>query len=311
VDGSVGAVGAPPLRASAQRGRVRAHAAEPLGGAQEPEVGGRKRVGVAEGAERDVRCGPLPDPRERDEPRRGRPGRLGGAQDLGLPEHLLRERDEGVRPRPREPDALQRRPGEARRPGERDPEPVRRDRLAVRRCDSSRDRPRRRHADLLPQDRAHRDLEWIPGAGDPQARAGSDERPEHRIALEARVDRDRVRVQVEEVPEPGHHARHRRAPAGAHRRDEAAGLHRRAHRDRPRQAFDHERAAVLAARDLLDPGHRPRAEEREHRVPRVGQPVLERDRRRSGIHAGRSCSPGRPAARLPLRPARARAMPGA
>ena len=59
------------------------------------------------------------------------------------------------------------------------------------------------HGDLLPQHRAHRQLEAVPGAGHPQARPGGDQRRERRVLDQLQRDGIRVGRQVEHPAQPG------------------------------------------------------------------------------------------------------------
>ena len=80
-------------------------------------------------------------------------------------------------------------PGRRRAPARRAPAPAC---AAVRRAAG--------HADLLAEDRPHRELEAAPGPGHADARRARQPRPDHRIAGQAARERRRIVVEVEDPP---------------------------------------------------------------------------------------------------------------
>ncbi len=238
-------------------------------GAAQPEVGRREGVGVAERAHRDVVCRPLPHAGQRDqrdarrvgvgggpelEPVRARGGQRGDGATAGrggqadLDEVVAHERGrarEGVRQR-------------AVRLGQR---------LAVRPHQPAGQRGGAAHRHLLAEDRAHRDLEAVPGAGDAQAGAAPQQAPEHGVGAERTGDGQRVGVEVEDVAHAAHDAGRvaEQGRGGAHEQRTAVGRRRDLH-DADRVSGPRD-AAIGGALHGLDARDRAGGEVRQHGVP--------------------------------------------
>ncbi len=214
-----------------RRGVVRE--AERRGGPTHPEVVREQHVRVAERAERDVAGRPRTDPGESSEP-----AERGFAVDARV-EH---ERPVGERRRERADGSPTRRGHRQARIGRtRDPRRLREQvgqaaaRRSKRRSRGQRQAPGDRAGgddrDLLSEHRPDRELRTVDRPGRPAPRRRADQPPEHRVAAQHVIDRDRVGVEVEQPA----HARDRgpEVPRVAERR---AGTGRQCRRRPPRRS---------------------------------------------------------------------------
>src|SRR5215216_5204141 len=113
----VGAPGSPPFCERCDAPPV-ARVAETADGLPDPEVRGKKRVGIAERPHRNVRSGPRPDPTQPQQP----PfdlltARAGVEHDL-TPREGVRQCAQGLATCPGNPESLECRPGHGMRPWE-------------------------------------------------------------------------------------------------------------------------------------------------------------------------------------------------
>ncbi len=145
-----------------------------------------------------------------------------------------------------------------------------RQRRGRRSHEATGDRARPDDGHLLADHGAHCRLERIDAAGHPQARARRNELAEHGIAAERRIDRHRIRIEVEQ-PANAPDRRREVSPVGqAERRPDvgAAGLDHGLTLD-GRDAVSvgqRQRPAVRNAVEVLDPADRSRCEERHRRA---------------------------------------------
>jgi hypothetical protein len=84
------------------------------------------------------------------------------------------------------------------------------------RDEARHERAARGEAHLLPDDRAYRALERVPGTGDPEPGAPAHEGPEERVAPQGGADRGRVRREVEDAADSGGQGEERRGRRSRH-----------------------------------------------------------------------------------------------
>ena len=178
------------------------------GDAAQDQVRGGKRIRMAQRAHRHVMRGPFADAGQGDPARHEFVQRLLRAEiDAAVQQGLRHATDRGGA-RGGHADLAQVRIGQLRRRGEQAFQSRcnrRRQWFAVALHDTRRQRARGRHADLLAEHGAHRDLEAVPAAGQAQARAPAQQRLQHAAGAERGGDRLRLRIEVEHPPQPRHH----------------------------------------------------------------------------------------------------------
>ena len=129
------------------------------------------------------------------------------AGQVGLGQHVRAREDHAQRGGPPAGGAA------GRWPGGPSVGPVGGQRGAVPSGQAARERARRGDRDLLPEDRAHGQLETVVGAGHPQPGPGPHQRGEQVVGGQRGTDRGRVGVGVEQPPGPADHRADRPEPA--------------------------------------------------------------------------------------------------
>ncbi len=226
----------------------------------------RESVRLPEGAGRDVlrgRCGDARDAGQRFLVR-AREGRLRERSD-----RARSSRRPSLEPRLRERFGRRKDDAQASRIADRESLPEALRELAELRTRAARDR--------LPESGAHRHLQGIPGARNPEPRIPADERRQHRVVPQMSRDGGGVRVEIEHAAEPRDDRQKRPGL-----RDVDARFQRRAgavvaHLQNAGAAVVRKRPPVgSGARvHLLDARDRALRQKREQRVPVVGRAVGE------------------------------------
>ena len=130
-----------------------------------------------------------------------------------------------------------------------------------------RDRARAGDRHLLADDRAHADLERIPGPDGAQAGQPDDARADQRVVPERPVGGGEIDVQVEQPPHLLDHV-DEAVPVRQVCREDEVIWPAAAYLECAGIAVDHDRAPVGATGHILDTGDRPRPEEAQGLLPR-------------------------------------------
>jgi len=145
---------------------------------------------------------------------------------------------------------------------------------------------RRRDADLLADDGAHRDLEAVPAPRHPNRRPRRHQRRQAGIAGQTGVDVGKSGIEVEHPAQPEGGAVHGDAPGKAQGRDEAVPPRILRHLEGPVSVAQADGAAIGCPLHRLNPLDGAQTEERQHRRPVVrrfvGQPQDDAGGGRSG-----------------------------
>ena len=145
-------------------------------------------------------------------------------------------------------------------------------RLAAALDQAARQGGRGGHADLLAEDGAHQGLEAVPRARHAQARVGGQRRREQPAGRQAGRDGQRIRVEIEQPPDPAHQVEQPgRQPGGAaHAQLQRALAGRRDLEGGGAAGRQREGAAIPSGLDidLLDTRDRAHGQERQQRPPR-------------------------------------------
>jgi hypothetical protein len=206
VERSVGAPGAPELRAPGEAGGICGFP-EPLHRPPQPEVAERDGVGVTADAHRDVGAGPGTEAgqaaQDRVEPVRIRSGEVQVTR-----RHGTAEGPDGRDPPAGQPEPVEVGSGEALGRGEEVGDAADREgeRVTVARDQPGGQGAGGRDRDLLAEDGPDRGLERLGAARDPHPRQAGDQPAEQRVAAEAGGDGIRVRVEVEQAAAAADHS---------------------------------------------------------------------------------------------------------
>jgi hypothetical protein len=252
-------------------------------GAQKPEIGRRKCVGLAQLPERNVLRSPFTDPADGAKPlhciikpaigvehmrigdgrgcdrrqRRSAASRHAERSEFGCCDNL----------RPRE-DMRQR---TARRW----------QRLTMGRHHAAAEARSGHDSDLLAEHRADRQFETVPGTRYAQAWARLHQRRQSRILGKVRGDGQRIGAEIEHAAQPrddGRQCRQFRKPHA--RAQRVAG--RRLDRDGSGQPAQLQRARIVPCLDMLDAGDRALPQKRDHCVPVVRRLIAQQQHKLSG-----------------------------
>ena len=241
------------------------------------DVAGQERIALAQRAHGDVLRGPFADPRQGPQARHRLVEIASRIEQAGIGEHGRGQARQGGGARPghaERGDAVDVEAFGARK-GVR--QPVRPDAagdaLAEGGDQLGGKAPGGGYGDLLAEDRAHRDLEPIPGARHPKSRARRDEGRQGAVAAELGGDHGRVGPEVEHPADAGDDRRQGLEAGKADRHPQRRVLRRIGDLDGAGRPADVDDPAVDIARHDLDAGDRARGEEADHRSPVIGRPV--------------------------------------
>ena len=252
-------------------------------GASKPEVGGREGVPLAEPQSERVR-GPWPEPVDRGQ---GADQLLEAEAavepDLVLGDGACEGADRAL-PGAWQPEAFEVGVGERgrRREGVREAERAQSlDRRAEPLDEPARDRAGRRDGHLLSEDDAHARLERIPRSRRAQTRPRAEQRPDDRVAGELRRGFVEFEIEVrdsagagDEMDEP--------FPVREVDDEQEVVVDTRRELEDSRVACHDDRPAVGLARDVLDPGNRPRRQVGDEAVP-VERPAVRQPQRKTAV----------------------------
>ena len=258
--------------------------------AHQADIRGREGVRLPQLPHRDVLRGPFADARQGPQLRDRFLQAAAGGEDVRVGHHRRRDRQQRRATASRHAHGGRIGAGQRRRIGEDVGQGA--VRLAQRFAEAGHQRAgqadRAGHGDLLPEHRAHRQFEAVPGAGDAQSRPSGDQRREGGVLDQLQRDGVGVGGQVEHPAQAGDDLRQGGEFWKPHGRVQgvAAG---RADGDGALLAVQADGAAIGVALDGFDPGDGAGAEKTEHGGPVVGGTVAQQQADLA-VRAGRDVS---------------------
>ena len=145
-------------------------------------------------------------------------------------------------------------------------------RLSEQPRDSSGQRRRALYADLLPQNRAHREFETVPASRHPQSRLGGQSLRQRRIAAQRSRNVHPIGIEIEHRPDALDNRKQRLRIANLNAsRQRAVRLIERNFKP-PRAPIHPDRTPVAARLNHLDAGRRAQREKRQHSLPVIRRP---------------------------------------